>query len=145
MKAVIQHVKDCSITVNNEIVSSISHGLLCYIGIRKEDGQKDIDYIIDKILNLRILEDENEKMNLSVLDKKLEIMLVSQFTLYGNTKKGRRPSFDLAMDSDNANLFFEEFINILKRKYDNIKTGKFQSTMFINYTNIGPKTFIVES
>jgi D-aminoacyl-tRNA deacylase len=144
MKAVIQRVNFASVEVNNQIISEIKQGLLVLIGIKQADTQKEADVIIDKILNLRIFEDNQEKMNHSVIDIKGEVLLVSQFTLYGNCSKGRRPSFELAAKPDEALRLYEYIIEKATAKYPKIKTGQFGADMKILLENDGPVTLIVE-
>ena len=146
MKALLQVVKNCTLDVDEKFFSKIDFGLLVYLGIAKTDTQKEIDYIKEKVLNLRIFEDECGIMNLSILDKFADLMLVSQFTLYGSTKKGRRPSYDLAMPPSDAKLVFEKTLITFKQsKLRRVESGVFGANMQITYTNLEPRTFIVES
>ena len=145
MIAVIQRVKSCSITINNKIHSSIGCGILVFIGIECGDSIKDINFIAHKIINLRIFNDNHGKMNLSVLDINAEIMIVSQFTLCGDIKKGNRPSYINAMDADPAKKVYDSFIDYIKGCYSKIKSGTFQEDMDINLINDGPVTLIIRS
>lgn len=145
MRAVVQRVKKSEVKVDNDLVGSINSGLLIFLGIGKDDGIDDIDYMIDKIVNLRIFEDNQNKMNLSALDLDKEIMIVSQFTLYGDCKKGRRPSFFNAAPPDEAERLYDLFIDNFK-KYDlKIQTGEFQAMMDIDLINDGPVTLLIDS
>ena len=124
---------------------SIEKGFVVYLGLTHNDDIKDINYIIKKITNLRIFEDENEKMNLSIKDIKGSIMLVSQFTLYANTKKGNRPSFEKSMKFEDAKELYNTFIEEFKKQDINFVTGEFGSYMKVSYTNDGPVTIIIDS
>jgi D-aminoacyl-tRNA deacylase len=145
MRAVIQRVKKASVRVKNETLGSIERGLLVYLGVSKHDDLGDISYIADKILNLRIFKDDNDKMNLSVLDVKGDVMVISQFTLYGDTRKGRRPSYNDAADPQNAEDFYNKFILYIAENYKKPATGKFQASMEVEYINQGPVTILVDS
>lgn len=145
MKAVIQRVKSASVFINKEPVSSISYGLLIYLGIEKNDADKDINYLINKIINLRILKDNNNQMNLSVNNTNDEILVVSQFTLLANTKRGRRPSFENAETPELAKLLYKEFYNQIKTKGLNVKKGRFGKNMEIHAINDGPFTIVINS
>ena len=144
MKALIQRVKNAGVKINNEIYSSISAGLLIFLGVEKTDTQNEALWLVDKLLKLRIFEDENEKMNLSVTDIKGEILVVSQFTLAGNCKKGTRPSFDNAMPPQDAEKLYEFFVSEIKKSELNIQTGVFGAMMDISLINDGPVTFMLE-
>lgn len=143
MKLVIQRVKEASCVINNKLYSKINNGLLIYIGITHEDKIEDIDKYINKILNLRIFEDDNKKMNLNIKDVNGSILLVSQFTLYANIKKGNRPSFINAAKPNYALKLYNEFVNKLS-KHINTKTGVFGEFMEIESINDGPVTIIME-
>ncbi|OHD11163.1 MAG: D-tyrosyl-tRNA(Tyr) deacylase [Spirochaetes bacterium GWD1_27_9] len=147
MRAVIQRVKKASVTVEGKIVSSINTGLLVLLGVSINDQDKDIDYMIDKILNLRIFPDEEYKMNKSITDVSGEMIVVSQFTLYGDARKGRRPSYDIAAKGDVAKPIYEKVVNILKEKYDANKvfTGIFAAMMDVELINDGPVTILLDS
>lgn len=146
MKVVIQRVKQASCTVNGEIVSSIDNGLLLLVGLTDTDTIKEVEYCAKKIANMRIFEDEDGKLNKSILDFEYEILSISQFTLYGETKKGNRPSFTKAMEPIKANELYIELSNILINDY-NIPTynGKFGEMMDISLVNDGPVTIILNS
>ena len=144
MKAVVQRVKSASVSINGELFSSVGKGLLVLLGIENSDTLSEAEYISGKLLKLRIFEDENEKMNYSVTDIGGEILVVSQFTLAGNVRKGTRPSFDNAMKPDEAEILYEKFVEMMKQSHLNIKTGKFGAMMEVALINDGPVTFIVE-
>ncbi len=147
MRAVVQRVKRASVTVDGELVSSIGSGLLVLLGISKTETEDDTDYIIDKIINMRIFPDNNGKMNESILSINGEILIVSQFTLYGDIRKGRRPSYDMAEGSDTAIKIYNGFIEKIKQKYDfsKIFTGVFGAMMDIDLVNSGPVTILLDS
>ncbi|HBZ37628.1 MAG TPA: D-tyrosyl-tRNA(Tyr) deacylase [Balneola sp.] len=145
MKVVIQRVKSASVTVRNEITGAIEEGLLLLVGIHQDDTKEQLEWMCEKILKLRIFEDEEEKMNLSVSDVGGGLLVVSQFTLYGNTKKGTRPSFIEAAKPDKAEPMYEEMISYFKEHSDlSIQTGKFGAMMDVELINDGPVTLILE-
>ena len=145
MIAVVQRVKESSVTVDGIIIGRIGAGLLVLLGIAKKDTINDIDYIADKILNLRIFEDVNNKMNRSILDTGGEMLVVSQFTLLGDCRKGRRPSFIDAADPEKANELYEKFVEKICSKGVKVQTGMFRAMMDVSLVNDGPVTLIVES
>lgn len=145
MRAVVQRVKKAKVEVNSEITGEIDSGLLVFLGIGKEDTQKDADYLLDKIINLRIFEDENDKLNLSALDLNKEIMLVSQFTLFGDCRKGRRPSFFEAAPPAEAEKIYDYFVKKAEESKLKIATGEFQAMMDVNLINDGPVTILLDS
>lgn len=144
MKALIQRVKKASVTIENELYSEIDSGLLVFLGVTKSDTAENGEKLAQKIANLRIFEDENEKMNFSVKDVGGEILVVSQFTLCGDCKKGTRPSFDEAAHPDKAVELYEDFVNKLQNLGFNVKTGKFRAMMDVSLINDGPVTFMIE-
>lgn len=144
MKALIQRVKKASVTIDNKLYSEIGKGLLVLLGVEKDDEKENGDKLAQKISTLRIFEDENDKMNLSVKDVNGEILVVSQFTLCGDCKKGTRPSFDKAAPPEKANELYEDFVSILKAGGFRVKTGKFRAMMDVELINDGPVTFMVE-
>lgn len=145
MRAVVQRVSSSKVTVNGEVTGEIKKGLLVLLGVTHEDTSKDVDYIIDKVLNLRIFEDENEKMNLSLKDVQGELLVVSQFTLYGDCRKGRRPSFSSAARPEVATKLYEEFIEKSRNEGIVTQTGRFGTHMMVDLTNDGPVTILLES
>jgi len=145
MRAVIQRVKSSSVTVESEVVGEIGNGLLVFLGVAKPDKSDDADYLADKIINLRIFEDENSKMNRSLLDTGGQMLVVSQFTLLGNCKKGRRPSFIHAAGQNQAVKLYERFIEQVRQNGVSVETGRFQAMMDVSLINDGPVTFILES
>ena len=144
MKAVIQRVKNASVTIDGELFSSINGGLLVFLGVEKSDERENAQKLAEKILKLRIFEDENEKMNLSVADVKGEILVVSQFTLCGDCKKGTRPSFDNSAPLDKAIELYEYFVEQIRLSGLKTETGKFRTHMDVSLTNDGPVTFWLE-
>ena len=145
MRAVIQRVKSAEIKVENSTISSINKGLLVLVGFCKEDTPEDYKKISRKILNLRIFEDDSAKMNLSVLDVCGSVLLVSQFTLFAQCKKGNRPSFIESAPSNHAKKIYNEFVNYFNSQYINVKTGKFGAMMDIFLINNGPVTIQLDS
>ena len=145
MRAVVQRVSSSKVEVNGEIVGSINKGINILIGISKDDSEDDLLYIKDKVINLRIFEDENDKMNLSVLDIKGEILVVSQFTLYGDCRKGRRPNFMEAEGGERAKTLYERFVELLQESNLKIQTGEFGAHMKVDIQNDGPVTLIIDS
>ncbi len=146
MRAVIQRVTESKVIVDGKIAGSIQKGLTVLLGIGKEDTFHDIEYMADKILNLRIFEDSGEKMNLSVLDTKGELLIVSQFTLFGDCRKGKRPGFSSAAPACDANRLYQEFVQYIKEKYPiKVETGVFQTMMQLEIHNDGPVTIMLDS
>ncbi|MDR0927659.1 MAG: D-tyrosyl-tRNA(Tyr) deacylase [Ignavibacteria bacterium] len=147
MKAVIQRVKNASVAVGNEIVGSIDAGILVLLGITHSDGDVEIDWLINKVVNLRIFDDENGVMNRSVLDIAGGILVVSNFTLYGNAQRGFRPSYTDAAPSADSEPIYNKFIEKIKEQYGTkirIFTGVFGAEMDVSLVNDGPVTIIVE-
>ena len=144
MKTVVQRSLKSSVSINNKIVGSIEKGLVVLVGFTDGDNETNIDYMVRKIVNLRIFDDENGVMNKSILDVGGSILSVSQFTLYGDTKKGNRPSYLKAMKGDNATKLYDKFNKKLS-EYVNVETGVFGSDMLVSITNDGPITIIIES
>ncbi len=145
MRAVVQRVKRAEVKADGQTTGKIGHGLIVYLGISDQDTQRDIEYIVDKVINLRIFEDHQNKLNLSTLDIDGEILLISQFTLYGDCRRGRRPSFTQAAPPDRAKILYEQTIQRFKDKKVRIETGKFQAMMEINSVNYGPVTILLDS
>ena len=144
MKALIQRVKEASVTIDGELYSKIGHGILIFLGVEKSDTEENSEKLSQKISSLRIFEDENEKMNLSIKDVNGEILVVSQFTLCGDCKKGTRPRFDNAAPPERADELYEDFVTKLQAMNFVVKTGKFRAMMDVSLINDGPVTFMVE-
>ena len=144
MKALIQRSLKSSVSVDNKVVGSIDKGIVLFVGFTEGDNEEKIDYIIKKILNLRIFDDENGIMNKSLLDIDGDILSISQFTLYADTKKGNRPSYVNAMNGDDAINLYKMFNSKLKN-YVNVSEGVFGADMSVNITNDGPVTILLES
>ena len=145
MRAIVQKVKKASVKVSDELISEIGEGLLVFVAVTDSDTQKDIDYIKKKIEKLRIFEDDQGKMNLSVEDEGVELLIVSQFTLYGDARKGNRPSFINSSSADKAEEDYEILISELKDDGFSVKTGKFQTHMEVSLINDGPVTIQLDS
>ena len=146
MKIVIQRVKKADVKVDEKIVGKINQGYLVLLGIKNTDTEKDIEYLVRKLINLRIFKDENDKMNLSIKDINGELLIISQFTLYGECKKsGNRPSFTEAAKPDVAIPLYEYFINECKKQIQSVETGIFGADMKVSLLNDGPVTIIIDS
>ena len=145
MRVVLQRSKQSSVTVNDEVVGQIDSGLTLLVGVTHEDTVEDAEYVADKIVNLRIFEDESGKMNHSLIDVGGEILSVSQFTLYGDCKKGRRPNFMAAAKPDIAESIYNQFNEKLRSKGIKVQTGIFGAMMDVAILNDGPVTLIIES
>ena len=145
MRAVVQRVASSRVTVDERVTGEVKKGLLVLLGVTHDYTSKDVDYMVDKVTNLRIFEDENDKMNLSLKDIGGEVMAVSQFTLYGDARKGRRPSFSDAARPDVANPLYEEFVEKLRAQGITVGTGVFGAHMMVELTNDGPVTILLES
>ncbi len=144
MKALIQRVRHASVTIENEIYSQINEGMLIFLGVEKSDGLENAQKLAQKLINLRIFEDENGKMNKSILESKGEILVVSQFTLVGDCKKGTRPSFDKSAPVDKARDLYEVFVKLISEYGLITQSGKFQAMMDVSLVNQGPVTFLIE-
>ena len=144
MKLVIQKVKNAKVEVGNDIIGKINEGFLVLLGIGREDNEEIADALIKKLLNLRVFEDENDKMNLSIKDIKGELLIVSQFTLYADCTKGNRPSFIKAADPEKAMKLYEYFKKRCEELGYKVESGKFGAHMKINLLNDGPVTIILE-
>lgn len=145
MRAVVQRVSRSEVTVDGRTTGKISKGLLVLLGVTHGDTSKDVDYIVDKTINLRIFEDENDKMNLSLKDIGGEMLAVSQFTLYGDCRKGRRPSFTNAAAPEEADKLYQEFVKKVSEQGINTETGEFGAHMMVDLVNDGPVTILLES
>lgn len=146
MKVLLQRVKCASVEINNEVRGKIDKGLLLFVGVGKESEEKHIKKLCDKICNLRIFEDENSKFNLSLKDIQGEVLVISQFTLHANCKKGRRPDFTKSADPKKAKKFYQDFINELKcPEIKNVESGEFGAHMNIALENDGPVTIMLDA
>lgn len=145
MRAVVQRVSESRVSVDGQAIGEIGKGLTVLLGIGKEDTDKDIEYLAEKILNLRIFEDENGKMNISLLDIQGELLLVSQFTLYGDCRKGKRPGYDQAERPEAAEVIYNKFVDYCKKYNIKVETGKFQAMMTVEIHNDGPVTLLIDS
>ena len=145
MRAVVQRVKRCRVTVDGNSVGQIGPGLLVLLGVSKEDTEAAADYLAEKITGLRIFEDDDGKMNLSVQDKRGELLVVSQFTLYGDVRRGKRPSFDAAARPEEARRLYEHFVEKIRALGLRCDTGQFQAMMEVELVNSGPVTIILDS
>ena len=145
MRAVLQRVRSASVTVDGQTVASISQGLVVLLGVAKSDSETDVSYMADKIPHLRIFSDEAGKMNRSIVDVKGEVLIVSQFTLLGETHRGRRPGFDAAAPPDTARRFYESVAHSIRERGVHVHTGKFGANMVVTLENDGPVTFILDS
>lgn len=145
MRAVIQRSLQARVSVEGKCVGEIQRGIVALIGINEGDSKAEFDYILDKMINLRIFEDENDKMNLSVNDLELGLLLVPNFTIYGDARKGRRPSFSFGASPSEAEGIWQEFIAYAKEKYSKIETGIFRADMKVEILNDGPVTILLDS
>lgn len=144
MKVVVQKVDKASVSVDNKIVNEIGKGLCLLVGFTQDDDIKDIEYMVKKVVNLRVFEDENNIMNKSVLDVNGKILSISQFTLYGDTKKGNRPSYIKALNGSEAVILYDKFNELLNEQIET-KTGIFGADMAVNIVNNGPTTIIIDT
>ncbi len=145
MRAVVQRASRASVSVNNKIVGSIDRGLVILLGVSGDDTEKDVLYLADKITHLRIFADDDEKMNLSLKNIQGEMLIVSQFTLYGDCRKGRRPSYSKAANPEKAKLLYQSFIDAVQNDGIRVATGEFQAMMEVKLANDGPVTILLDS
>ncbi len=145
VKALVQRVNRALVTVGGQVAGQIGNGLLVLVGVAENDSDKDISYLADKIVNLRIFSDAAGKFNLSVVDSGGSILMVSQFTLLADTRKGRRPSFTAAASPDNAIALFNRLIEAARQMGVKVETGKFQEHMLVELVNDGPVTIMIDS
>lgn len=145
MRAVIQRVSRAKVTVDGEITGEIGRGILVLLGVSRLDTEKEAVYLLEKIVNLRIFEDAEGKMNLSLLDARGELLVVSQFTLYGDARKGRRPSYIEAAAPERANRLYEFFVAEARKQIAKVATGRFQAMMDVELVNDGPVTIMLDS
>ena len=145
MRVVIQRVSQAAVAVEDVITGQIEHGLVVYLSVGRDDGPDDARFIADKVMNLRIFSDENDKMNLSVRDVGGAVMLISQFTLHGDCRKGRRPGFGQAADAAKAKELYEQVEQLLRREGTPVEAGVFAAHMHVSSCNNGPVTFLLDS
>ena len=145
MRAVVQRVNRAQVSVDGKIISAIERGLLVLLGVGENDQEADADYLASKIVGLRIFDDENGKMNLSAEQIKAQVLVVSQFTLYGDVRRGKRPSFDAAAPPEKAKTLYEYFVKQIKAAGLNCETGQFQAMMQVELVNDGPVTILLDS
>ena len=145
MRAIVQRVKSANVQIEGQLIAEIESGLLIFLGISIDDQESDIDYLIKKIANLRIFRDDDLRMNKSLLDVGGQALVVSQFTLYGDCRKGRRPNFSQAAKPEKAHQLYQVFVNQLLQLGIDVKTGVFQATMEVELTNDGPITILLDS
>ncbi|MEW5865228.1 MAG: D-aminoacyl-tRNA deacylase [Bacillota bacterium] len=145
MRAVVQRAKSARVSVDGETVGSIGPGLVVFLGVGQDDSRDDASYLAEKVGNLRIFEDQAGKMNLSCIDVSLPVLVVSQFTLYGDCRKGRRPSFTEAAPPERANELYNEFVEEVRRLGIEVETGRFQTVMTVSVDNDGPVTILLDS
>ncbi len=145
MRAVLQRVSSAKVSVDGEIIGEIGRGILVLLGISREDSETEAKYLLEKTLNLRIFEDSEGKMNLSLIDIRGELLVVSQFTLYGDARKGRRPSFIKAALPQTANKLYEFFVSEAEKQIKKVETGQFQAMMNVELINDGPVTILLDT
>lgn len=145
MKALLQRVMQGQVTVHGSVVGAIEHGFVILLGVGHDDSEEDIDFLVNKIINLRVFEDSQEKMNQSLLDVRGSVLAISQFTLYADCRKGRRPSFTDAADPEKANELYEKFVEALKAQGISTQTGVFGMHMLVDIQNDGPVTIMLDS
>jgi D-tyrosyl-tRNA(Tyr) deacylase len=145
MRAVVQRVKQAKVEIDGQCVGKIGQGLLIFLGVGEEDSEKDCEYLVNKIIHLRVFADNQDLMNLSLKDIKGDVLLVSQFTLWGDCRKGRRPSFTKAARPEKAKILYENFIGAFKKEGIQVATGEFQEMMDVHLVNNGPVTLLLDS
>ncbi len=145
MRAVIQRVSKASVTVDSKVTGKIGPGLLVLLGIHKDDREQEIQWMVEKIINLRIFEDDNGKMNRSLIDTNGAMLVVSQFTLYGDCRKGRRPGYSSAAAPEKAKPLYLQFLEAVKQKDISTASGRFQAHMDVDLVNDGPVTLLLDS
>lgn len=145
MRAVVQRVKEAKVMVEGKTVGEIGHGLLVFLGVEQADEIEDAGYLVSKIINLRIFKDNEQKFNLSLVDVKGEMLVVSQFTLLGDCRKGRRPSFSDAAPPEKAQILYEDFMKLVTKNNITVASGEFQAMMDVSLVNDGPVTILLDS
>lgn len=141
----LQRVSSASVTVDGEVTGAIQNGLVLFLGIGRDDSEEHAHYLLEKVINLRIFEDEAGKMNRTIEETNGGLLIISQFTLYGDIRRGRRPSFDQAAPPDKARMLYTFFVNVARTRLTNIQTGVFQAHMDVRLTNDGPVTIFHDS
>ena len=145
MRALVQRVSGASVTVEGEVVGSIDEGLVVFVGIHQDDDEEDAAYIVNKTVNLRVFSDKDGRFDLSALDISADLLVISQFTLYGDTRRGRRPSFSHAMPPEPATALFDRTLRLFEQTGLKVQTGRFQAHMLVSIHNDGPVTIMVDS
>ena len=145
MRALVQRVSGASVTIDDEVVGSIGEGLVVFVGIHQDDDEEDAAYIVNKTVNLRIFSDEDGRFDLSALDTSADLLVISQFTLYGDTRRGRRPSFSHAMPPEPAVVLFDHTLRLFEQTGLKVRTGRFQAHMRVSIHNDGPVTIMIDS
>jgi D-tyrosyl-tRNA(Tyr) deacylase len=145
MRAIVQRVKEAQVLVEDSLVGRIGKGLLVYLGVGREDTETDANFIADKIVNIRVFADDNDKMNLSVKDVQGQVLIVSNFTLFGDCRKGRRPGFDLAAEPAIAERLYEKVVELVKAEGLEVQKGVFAAYMDVRASNDGPVNFLLDS
>jgi len=145
MRAVVQRVKSSTVVVGGKVIGQIGAGFNVLLGVSREDTSEDARYMKDKVVNLRVFEDDQGKLNRSLLDVGGELLVISQFTLYGDCRKGRRPSFIEALGGEEANSLYEEFVRLCREDVKKVETGEFGADMMVSIENDGPVTLIIDS
>ena len=145
MRAVVQRVKEAKVVVEGKTVGEIGHGVLVFLGVEQADEIEDAGYLVSKIINLRIFKDNEQKFNLSLVDVKGEMLVVSQFTLLGDCRKGRRPSFSDAAPPEKAQKLYEDFMKLVAKNTITVASGEFQAMMDVSLVNDGPVTMLLDS
>jgi D-tyrosyl-tRNA(Tyr) deacylase len=145
MRAVVQRVTSAAVSVDEDPIASIGKGLVVFLGVGREDDGGDVEYLVEKIPHLRIFQDEGEKFNRSLMDVGGEVLVVSQFTLFGDSRKGRRPSFTEAADPEHARTLYDDFVSGLGEKGLRVQAGRFQAMMMVSLVNDGPVTLLLDS
>lgn len=145
MRAVVQRIRGCSVSVGERQTGTIGSGVLVYLGVGRNDTEHDAQVLCDKVVNLRIFPDENGKMNLSVREVGGGVMVVSQFTLFGDARDGRRPSYTEAADPEKARMLYEHILELFRQSGMQVASGEFQASMEVSYTNVGPVTVLLDS
>ena len=145
MRALVQRVARASVAVEDDVVGQIQRGLVVFLGVGRDDGEEDARYVVEKVVNLRIFDDEAGRFNISALETAAQLLLISQFTLYADVRKGRRPSFTDAAPPEQAESLYERTVSLFRETGLRVETGRFQQRMVVNIQNEGPVTIMVDS